>query len=192
MSQPRYRRRLLDMVVEASMIFLAVLLALASEEWRESRDRHELADRALHAVTGEIRSNLDELERAGPPNAARLEAAREALARLEEGQELDAADIGLEIALLSSAAWESARMSQAVQFIDLDIVRELSEVYEVQALYERMQLGMVDRIGDLVRVAEEDPTAAVREGVSSAGMLQEVRSSLAGVYSAALEELAPE
>lgn len=183
------RQRLPDLLVEALFIFFAVVLALAAEEWREGRDRRALADRALRSVVEEIRSNLEELERTTPTNEERLGRARRVLDELEAGGEVGDADIGLEVSLLSAAAWQSAQMSQAVQYLDLETVREISEVYEIQDLYERMQDGMVDGMGDLIRIAEEDPQAAVRQGTSSLGLLLEMQRVLAEVYRNTLAEL---
>jgi len=183
------RRRLPDLLIEALFIFLAVVLALAAEEWREGRDRRDLADRALRSVAEEMRSNLEELERTGPVNEDRADSARVMLERLGSGRDLEDADIGLEVSLLSTAAWQSAQMSQAVQYLDLETMRELSEVYEIQALFERMQDGMVDRIGELTRVAEEDPRAAVRQGLGGISMLLQLRDVLVQVYRNTLEQL---
>ena len=183
------RKRLPDLMVEAGMIFLAVVLALAAEEWREKQDRQDLADRALHSVVEEIRSNLAELERTAPRNVERLEAAREVLKELEVGAESGDADIGLEVSLLSTAAWQSAQMSQAVHYFDLDAMRQLSEVYEIQEMYDRMQTGIVDGMGDLLRIAREDPEAAVRQGVSGVSMLVGFHETLAETYRHTLDQL---
>jgi hypothetical protein len=183
------RRKLPELLLEAAMIFFAVMLALAAEEWRESRDRLELADRALRSVVEEIRSNLEELEGTGASNVERLEAANAVLAELEAGREQSGADVGLEVALLSSAAWQSAQMSQAVQYLDFDVMRELSEVYEVQDLYERVQSAAVDNMTEAMRTAQDDPAAAVRQGMISLALLGDLETSLAEVYSSALEEL---
>ena len=153
MAETSLRRRIPDLAVEAGMIFLAVVLALAAEEWREKRDRLELADRALSSVVAEIRSNLEEL------------------------------------ALLSTAAWQSAQMSQAVHYFDLDVMRQLSEAYEIQDLYERMQTSLVDGMGDLMRIARDDPTAAIRQGVSGVSMLAGIQDALVEVYRGTLDEL---
>jgi len=171
------------------MIFLAVVLALAAEEWREKRDRLELADRALSSVVAEIRSNLEELERTGPRNAERVQAARAVLEQIEAGGDTGDADIGLEVALLSTAAWQSAQMSQAVHYFDLDAMRQLSEAYEMQDLYERMQTSLVDGMGDLMRIARDDPAAAIRQGVSGVSMLAGIQDALVEVYRGTLDEL---
>ena len=189
MSTGLMRRKLPELLLEAAMIFFAVMLALAAEEWREKRDRLELADRALRSVVEEMRSNLEELKSTGVRNAERLEAARIVLEELEAGRDQGDADVGLEVALLSAAAWESAQMSQAVQYLDFDVMRDLSEVYEIQALYDRMQAGAVDNMTEMMRTAEQDPVAAVRQGMISLSVLTDLHASLIEVYRNALEKL---
>jgi hypothetical protein len=183
------RRKLPELLLEATMIFFAVMLALAAEEWREKRDRLELADRALRSVVEEMRSNLEELESSGERNAERLEAARIVLEELEAGRDQGNADVGLEVSLLSAAAWESAQMSQAVQYLDFDVMRDLSEVYEVQDLYDRMQAGAVDNMTEMMRTAEQDPVAAVRQGMINLAVLTDLHGSLMEVYRNTLEKL---
>lgn len=190
MSSNSLRRKLPELFLEAAMIFFAVMLALAAEEWRERRDRLELADRALRSVAEELRSNLEELELTGDRNAERLEAGTTVLAELEADRDPGDADIGLEVALLSKAAWQSAQMSQAVQYFDFDLMRSLSEVYEIQDLYERMQTGAVDSMTEMMRTAEEDPVAAVRQALISLTVLTDVQGSLREVYRETLEEMA--
>ena len=189
MSTNMMRRKLPELLLEAAMIFFAVVLALAAEEWREQKDRQDLADRALRSVVEEMRSNLEELEVTGVRNTERLEAASAVLAELEAGRDQGGADVGLEVALLSSAAWQSAQMSQAVQYLDFGVMRELSEVYEVQDLYLQVQSAAVDNMTDAMRTAQNDPAAAVRQGVISLALLGDLRTSLAEVYGNALEEL---
>ncbi|MCL7959278.1 MAG: hypothetical protein M8861_03700 [marine benthic group bacterium] len=189
MSSSLMRRKLPELLLEAAMIFFAVILALAAEEWREKNDRLELADRALQSVVEEMRSNLEELETTGVLNAERLESASAVLAELEAGRDQGGADVGLEVALLSSAAWQSAQMSQAVQYLDFEVMRELSEVYEVQDLYLQVQSAAVDHMTDAMRTAQDDPAAAVRQGVISLALLGDLRTSLAEVYGNALEEI---
>ena len=192
MSTSLMRRKLPELLLEAAMIFFAVMLALAAEEWREQKDRIELADRALRSVIEEVRSNLDELETTGVRNTERLEAASAILAELVAGRDQGDADVGLEVALLSSAAWQSAQMSQAVQYLDFDVMRDLSEVYEIQDLFDRVQAGAVDNMTEMMRTAEQDPVAAVRQGVISLSVLSDLHGSLMEVYRNTLEKLETE
>lgn len=183
------RRKLPELLLEAAMIFFAVVLALAAEEWREKQDRLELADRALRSVAEELRSNLEEMERTGARNAERLATATTVLAELEAGQDQGDADVGLEVSLLSTAAWQSAQMSQAVQYLDFDVMRQLSEVYEIQDLYDRIQTGAVDAMTAMMRTADQDPVAAVRQGIISLSVLTDLQESLIEAYRETLGEL---
>ena len=80
-------------------------------------------------------------------------------------------------------------MSQAVQYLDFDVMRDLSEVYEIQDLYDRMQAGAVDNMTEMMRTAEQDPVAAVRQGMISLSVLTDLHGSLTEVYRNTLEEL---
>ncbi len=147
-TQP-WKKRLPHLLGDAAFVFLAVFLALVAEEWQEDRDRQELADRALRGIIHEIRSNLDELERNEQLNRTNLEQLSRAAAEMERGVEIDELSVNYNVALTSSAAWDAARMSQAVHYLDLEIMTSLAELYEVQSLYERAQHGLVDRLADL-------------------------------------------
>lgn len=185
------KRKLPELLLEATMIFFAVLLALGAEEWRESRDRNQLAERALRGVIEELRSNRDEMETTGNLNLEALEAAQFVLAELEAGRDQGEVGIGLDVALLSSAAWHSAQMSQAVQYLDLDVMRRLSEAYEVQDLYDRMQTAAVDRMTEIMSVAEQNPAAAVGQGIVSLRILTDLHEDLIATYSETLADLDP-
>jgi hypothetical protein len=53
------------------------------------------------------------------------------------------------IALLSSAAWNTAQMTQAANFLDFDWLRRVSNVYELQGLYVTSQSAVVDRLSGI-------------------------------------------
>jgi hypothetical protein len=125
-----FRGRLPELLIEATFVFLAVLPALIADEWRERRDREELAERALVGIVDEIRSNRDRLLADAERNRAPLAGLREYLRAREEGEEPEELSADYKVALASSAAREAARMSRAVQSTDLEVVRELAPLPE--------------------------------------------------------------
>ncbi|MFO7587505.1 MAG: hypothetical protein R6X22_05475 [Gemmatimonadota bacterium] len=125
-----FRGRLPELLIGATFVFLAVLPALVADEWRERRDREELAERALVGIVDEIRSNRDRLLADAERNRAPLAGLREYLRAREEGEEPEELSADYKVALTSSAAREAARMSQAVQSTDLEVVRELARLPE--------------------------------------------------------------
>jgi hypothetical protein len=160
----RLREKLPELLLEAGSVVFAVLLALGVDEWRERRNQEALAERARVSILEEIRANREELRNTREANRALLQKIEAALprlaedpgARLEEGSDVQLA-INYQLALLSSAAWQTAQMTQAAHFIDYDWVTRVSRVYDQQALYLTSQSGIVELISSLAEMEQDDP-----------------------------------
>jgi len=187
----RVRARLPELLIEATFIFLAVLLALFAEEWRERRDRRELADRALTGIVAEISSNRDELLDREEENRAQLEELRGVVEGLRAGKQLSEMSVDYQVALTSSAAWETARMSQAVHFMDLEIVTRLAEMYELQRLFERAQDDLVDGMVAIGTQARDEPLLAAEEAYGRINSVLGYRGILVQVYDSMLARMDP-
>jgi hypothetical protein len=189
MSEGSLRRRVPDLAIEALFIFVAVLLALAADEWRESRDRADLADRALRGILLEIRNNRTELGEPGIQNLAEFERVTRELSALDEGENPESLAIDFQVALISSAAWEAARMSQAVHYIGLERTTRLAELYEMQELFERAQSALVDQIIEIGRAAREDPRGAAKDAAGRLGVVVRFHEALVAAYDEVLANL---
>jgi len=55
------RAKLPEILLEAASVLVAVLLAFAVDEWRDAREKRQLADRARSTVVAELRVNREEL-----------------------------------------------------------------------------------------------------------------------------------
>lgn len=143
-----------ELVLEAVSVVLAVLVALGVDEWRESKDRMEMADRATEGVIAELESNRAELYDSMEENQGVLQAVREA----RRADELpDEFDLNYEYPLLSDASWETARMTQATQFMPLEQVRQLAGLYELQTLFERSRDDVMDFILNAGTIVGDGP-----------------------------------
>lgn len=149
-----FRDKLPELMLEALSVVLAVLAALAVDEWRETRSQHEMAERATAAVVAELRSNREEIGGNLDANLATLAAVRAARGASELPDEFD---LNYEYSLVSDAAWETARMTQATQFMDLEDVRQLAALYELQALFERSRDQVMDFIMNVGAIIDESP-----------------------------------
>lgn len=153
---PRLRDKLPELLLEAASVVFAVLLALAVDEWRETKSRKDLAARARASILEEIRSNESELRNTRDNNRALLQRIEETLPGVKQKREASL-EFHFEIALLSSASWHTAQMTQAASFLDFDWVRRVSNVYELQELYVTSQSAVVDRISGISEILEDDP-----------------------------------
>jgi hypothetical protein len=159
--RPQLREKLPELILEAVSVVLAVLLALAVDEWRETRSQNALAERARLSILEEIRSNEAELRGTREANHALLQQIQETLAGGRQGPEMSL-EFNFQIALLSSASWDTAQMTQAASFLDFDWVRRVSKVYEFQDLYVTSQSVVVDRISGISEILENDPFQMLR------------------------------
>ena len=75
--EPNLRRRLPEMAVEAAMIVLSVLLALAANGWADGRKQHRLEAQAHATFVREIRANRAQLAGALPYHEALTRAVKE-------------------------------------------------------------------------------------------------------------------
>ena len=146
-------RRLPVLAVQAISVVFAVLVALAVDEWWEDRENVELARRAMAGILQEIKANRDELLDSSEKNdslRARLEAA---LSQESYSEDLE---VTFSFSLLSSAAWETAKVTRAVHFMDYERVTRLSRLYHLQDLYDRTQGEFVAEIGALGEAADDN------------------------------------
>jgi type II secretory pathway pseudopilin PulG len=150
-SQPpavgRLRAKLPEILLEAASVVVAVLLALAVDEWRDARAKREIAARAQRSVLAELRANDDEVRGSHAANAKQLDALQRTLDRWTADPEAKHThvELGFFAAQLSDAAWETTRTTQAVQLLPFDWVVEIARVYEIQSLYKTAQLDMLQR-----------------------------------------------
>ena len=154
--RPRLKEKLPELLLEAASVVFAVLLALAVDEWRETRSRNALADRARTGILEEIRSNETELRNTRDNNRALLKQIEEAQSQLAQKRDT-ALQFHFEIALLSSAAWNTAQMTQAANYLDFDWLRRVSNVHELQGLYVTSQSAVVDRLSGISEIVGNDP-----------------------------------
>lgn len=159
--RPQLREKLPELILEAASVVFAVLLALAVDEWREKRSQNALAERARASILEEIRGNEAELRRTRDKNRALLRRIEETLARGRQGPEMSL-EFNFQIALVSSASWHTAQMTQAASFLDFDWVRRVSKVYEFQDLYVTSQSAVVDRISGISEILDNDPFRMLR------------------------------
>jgi hypothetical protein len=150
------REKLPELLLEAASVVFAVLLALAVDEWRETRSREALAARARASILQEVRTNESELRGTREKNRALLRKIEAALPRLLQRSDTSL-EFNFQVALLSSAAWNTTQMTQAANFLDFDWVRRVSILYELQGLYVTSQSAVVDRISGISEILDDDP-----------------------------------
>jgi len=104
--------------VEALLIVLSVLLALALDSWREEREHRELADRA-------VQSFVDEMDF----NCHRILLTEEYHRAVVAGEQ---APQGVQVGLLRNDAWEVVKISGASVWLDYHLIEQMSAISAAQ------------------------------------------------------------
>jgi hypothetical protein len=126
------------LLIEMISIMLAVLLALAVDEWRENRANAQLARETLNRITAELKLNVTELENILKAHQANQNHLKGMLDTVQKSGEIKGfvLDINIQLGVLRRSAWQTAIVTQAVRHIDFQVVQELSEIYEVYDFYK--------------------------------------------------------
>jgi hypothetical protein len=142
------RPRIADLLIEAVMVVFAVVVALGFDEWREERQMRQYARQAQEAVVTEMRANLAELDSLGTG----LEAMAGRLGSAVRAGNLEplGGDVGLSLPEISSAAWQSAQVSQAATYIDYDWMIRVGRAYEAARIYQDVEYGIVDVMAGII------------------------------------------
>lgn len=144
----RLREKWPEILLEAGSVLFAVLLAFAVDEWRESRANAALAARARSSVLAEVRANANDVRESHKINEALLQRLPADIAKAESGNPGTIA-INVHLSQLTTAAWQAAQGTQAIQFMDYDWVIRAAKVYELQRLYIVTQESIVPLVSDI-------------------------------------------
>lgn len=125
-----------QLFVEAVLVVLSVLLALALNNWRQSEMNEDLAQRALHNIVDEVRANTIKIEET-------LAYHKKVLAILETNPDQVAP---MRPAFIQNNAWETAQATRAVMYIDYDIAAQVSEIHELQEKYQHITQAIIQTL----------------------------------------------
>lgn len=102
------------LIIEATLVVMSVLLALALNSWREARAHQDVAERALQEVVDEMQSNCSRIQ---DVQAYHQEVAN---GEREPG--------GIQSGFLRNDAWDVAKTTGAASYLDHELVAKIGEI----------------------------------------------------------------
>lgn len=177
------------LLAQVISVVFAVLVALAVDEWWENRENEELGRQAMRAVAAELRGNLEELTNEREQLTTQLDQLDANITDLRADRELVEVNVNYPVALLSSAAWQTAQVTRAVHFVDLDRTVRIARVYDLQNFFLRAQEGLSERIAGFGNVDESNLLPALRDTRHRYALVAGYRTGLIQAYQCLLAEL---
>ena len=138
------------------LVVLGAMLALAADEWRETRQRRERVRVALAGIRDELRANAQRVDSA----RARHLRVVDTLQKLQASGALPPPQVWANgmwnPASVTSAAWDAARETGALADMPMETVLQLARVYHSQDDYSRLSDGLgVDIMNDVRQLGME-------------------------------------
>jgi hypothetical protein len=123
---------------ESALITLSILLALALDEWRDSRQDQQMIEQAMSNFLREVRQNKARVDDAAPFNRGLSEVLSR---RYEDGDIHTVAEFvdvveSYSPVVLQSTAWDTALATGSLAKMEYNLVSALSLTYGLQSRYQ--------------------------------------------------------
>ena len=190
MKLPKKFPELRSVITEITSIVIGVLLALAVNEWNESRIQTARANEAIQNVMHEITSNTKFLSFVNANNRAIIELLKERNAQSEDEGERQFVP-GLQI---QDTAWRMLHSTGVSEFIEYSTLYEISAIYSLQDIYKSLGYQLVQTITNnraLILAVAPDKSEGIDSGLflSEMILIEQVEEALLSSYAEALEKL---
>lgn len=124
------------LVFEFVSITFAVFLALMVNQWRDHNKNNKLARQSIDHIRIEITDNVTIIQKMITSHKQLLHLA-DSLMPLADNPDMNGDTlVSIDFKLLNSTAWQTAKLTQAITFMEMDIVNEVSGLYQFQNYYE--------------------------------------------------------
>jgi len=181
-------------VVEVFSVIFAVLVALGVNEWRTVRDNQALAEDALEYIRLEISSNRSEVIESLDEHRLLESTLESELASRREGTP-SSIGFGYSHGVLSSTAWKSTLTTEAVRYLDFEVVKALSEAYELQVVYGEHRNNVFKELGSVSYHRDSGSTSFIKANLVNVKVSINIEESLMTEYDELmmlLEKAAPD
>ena len=125
---------LANILIEVFSVVLAVLLALGVNEWRTNKNNKDLGLAAFEKIIKEVENNKNKVETLLVNHKNILTDIDSVIAKLKRRNgDITFGQIIFETP--SSTAWEAAKITTAINYLDYDKVEKITTVYATQKVY---------------------------------------------------------
>lgn len=172
-------------VFEFVSITFAVFLGLMLNAWKDAHSNSVLAENSLKNIRAEIVKNKERVSELLQSHKAHLITLDSLLHEKYDSLEVTNRLVNLKFLLISSTSWETAKITQAVAYMDLDLVTEVSGTYEYQAYYDRLvRTYALDR---MTSVPEEDDQELLERMIVFVSSIVNIEENLIEYYNEFLD-----
>jgi hypothetical protein len=124
------------LLFEFISIAFAVFLGLMLNQWNDNRKNKELAGQSKQNILTEIKENKARIENILNLHEESLSRLDSLLSQFENGQKLDNIALSINFSLLSTSSWETAKLTRAISYMDIETVSDIASTYSYQEYFQ--------------------------------------------------------
>jgi len=124
------------MFIEFLSVFLAVFLGFMANQWRDSYNNRKLAKQTIENIQFEISNNSQTLKAMLVEHKVQQKKIDRLLEIIDDPKATENITLDLSFKLINSNSWETAKLTQAVAYMDVKQVSDIAAVYEIQEYYK--------------------------------------------------------
>ena len=158
------KRNFASIAWEVISIVFAVLLALGINNYWQERSNRILGDETLVAISNEIETNMFDLDTSIMEMTVELDSLLLVKERMENEEDGDGT-LGYTHPILTDNAWSTANITQAVLYIDPEIIMDISDLYTMQQMYEDFGLSYFKLFSSLDFNRKENELVVVNSNI---------------------------
>ncbi|MBE9468067.1 MAG: hypothetical protein IMY72_07070 [Bacteroidetes bacterium] len=125
-------------IFEFLSITFAVFLGLMLNTWKESHHNSMLADKSIKNIRNEIIKNKVKLSEMLSSHKVYLITIDSLINEIKNPIKVTNREMNLEFKMMNSTSWKTAKITQAVAYMDIDLVTDVAAVYGFQNYYENI------------------------------------------------------
>ena len=178
---------------ESALIVFSILLALAVNQWADSRKQRQLTDRALTAIHSEIAQNADRIRERRPYHVSLESELKRAdstgnVHRYSDLKHAAPDWSGFENPELDATAWQSAMTLGVAPNLGFDTLQTLSRMYGLQARFDQYNSAAIPTFD----FSDEAMHSTIRRMYVYVVTMRTNEDTLLNRYTAALKLLGPQ
>ena len=126
------------LLIEFVSVFLAVFLGFMANQWRDSYNNSKLAKQTVENIQFEIRNNSKTLTGMLANHKVQQKKIDRLMEIIDDPKATENITLDLQFKLISSNSWETAKLTQAVAYMDVKQVSDIAAVDEIQEYYKNL------------------------------------------------------
>lgn len=130
---------------EILSIIFAVLFALVVNEWRQNSNNQALGQSSLNKIIIEIKSNQEQLANS-IISQQKLIGKLDSLLLILDQKDPEISGPKYSFSFLEQTAWEAAKTTKAIEYIDIDVISRITKVYTTTKLYNDLCNRAIDQL----------------------------------------------